>query len=384
MPEGKGGPVVVFSGGGTGGHLYPALALVDALGEVRPDAEIYFLGAERGIESRILPEREIRHRLLPVRGLERGRWFRNLGIVAELVSSVRKARRWFREIRPSLVVVTGGYASGPAGLAAATSGIPLALQEQNSFPGVTNRLLSRWAKQIHLAFPEAERYLRHRPGTDIVDSGNPTRPLAPLSKPEARRRLGLPETGVVVLVIGGSQGSRALNELIVDAVGAVGRGDLVRPDDMALLWISGPTHEESVRARLAPSGGALPEWLFLRGYLNDVEAGLAAADVAVSRAGAMTTSEFMAAGLPSILIPLPTSAEDHQTHNARVLADAGASLHLPQKGLAPEHLWDQILGLTENADLLAEMSGCARRRARPQAARKIAARIARLLPERAS
>ncbi len=375
------GPVVVFAGGGTGGHLYPSIALAESLGHIRPDVRPIFLGAERGVEARVLPERGLPHRLFSVRGLDRSRRLANLGVVLDLARATGKARAWFREIEPALVTVTGGYAAAPGAAAALLGGIPMVLQEQNSHPGVTTRLLSRWARQIHLAFPEAEGQLRRGRSTTVYDSGNPIREFEPLSKPEARRRLQLPEAGSVVYAVGGSQGSRALNDLLLAAVSAIRRGALERPDHLNLLWVTGPSHLEGVRNAL-DAEGECPAWVHLRGYMDDVEAAVAAADLAISRAGAMTTSEYLAAGLPAILVPLPTSAEDHQSHNARVLEKAGVAIHLPEKDLTPERLWDAVLGLTENVDRLAEMAAKARGRARPHAAREIATRMAELLPPR--
>ncbi len=377
--RGAAGPVVVFAGGGTGGHLYPSLALAESLGRIRPDMRAVFLGAERGVEARVLPDRGLPHRLFRVRGLDRSRLLANVGVAFDLARATSQARRWYREIEPALVTVTGGYAAGPGAAAAVMGRIPIVLQEQNSRPGITTRILSRWARQIHLAFPEAEGQLARGRRAKVYDSGNPIREFEPLAKPEARRRLGLPESGSLVYVVGGSQGSKALNDLFVGAVGAIGRGELERPGHLQLLWVAGPTHEASVRDAL-DEGGARAPWVHLRGYMDDVEAALGAADLAVSRAGAMTTSEYLAAGMPAILVPLPTSAEDHQAHNARALEAAGAALHLPQGDLTPERLWDTILGLTENVDRLVDMAACARRRARPHAAREIAARMAELLP----
>ena len=158
------------------------MALAEALERERADVTSVFLGSERGVESRILPERGLPHRLFPVRGLERSKLFANVGIVLEFAGSVRKVRSWFKEISPALVVATGGYASAPWGLAASRMRIPLVLQEQNSYPGATTRLLSRWATQIHLAFPEAERHLKVRTRARVFDTGNPIRSFDPLSK----------------------------------------------------------------------------------------------------------------------------------------------------------------------------------------------------------
>jgi UDP-N-acetylglucosamine--N-acetylmuramyl-(pentapeptide) pyrophosphoryl-undecaprenol N-acetylglucosamine transferase len=188
-------PVVVFSGGGTGGHLYPALALADALGRIRPGVRCFFVGAEGGLEARVLPERGLEHLLLPVRGIHRGRRFAALGVAPALATSVVRVVGLFRSLSPEVVVVTGGYAGGPAGIAAGVMKIPLVLQEQNAVPGITVRTLSRWAEHVHLAFPEAASFLPVAPGPRVWISGNPVRPACVLPRRDARQALGLPEEG---------------------------------------------------------------------------------------------------------------------------------------------------------------------------------------------
>ena len=192
------GPAVVFAGGGTGGHLYPALALADELVRQRPDVRLFFLGARRGIEARVLPERSLEHRLLPVRGVRRGEWWSNLGVPFALASSLATTFGVHRRIRPELVVVTGGYAGAPAGLVAALMGTPLVLQDQNAWPGVTTRFLSRWAAQVHLAFAEALPELPTRAQKVALVSGNPIRALPddPPDRRDALLRLA-PINGVV-------------------------------------------------------------------------------------------------------------------------------------------------------------------------------------------
>lgn len=370
--------VAVFSGGGTGGHLYPALALAEALEAVRPDVAPVFVGAERGIEARILPERGLEHLLLPVRGLSRTNPLANLGVLRALGGSLARVREAFRRWRPALVVVTGGYAGGPAGIAARTMGIPLALQEQNAEPGLTTRLLARWARQIHVAFPEARERLPRSARERVSISGNPVRPPRPVARDEARRRLGVPGDGTLVLVVGGSQGSVALNRLVLEGVRGVGEGRLLRPLGLRVLWSTGPAHLEGVTTGLETIGS--PEWVHPVGYLDDMPSALAAADLAVSRAGAMATSEFLAWGLPSVLVPLPTAAADHQSRNAEALATAGAALHLPQAGLEPQALWTAMARLAADPDRRAAMARAAGERGRPGAAREIANALASLLP----
>lgn len=369
---------VVFSGGGTGGHLYPALALAEALVARRPDVRPFFIGARRGIEARILPDTPYPHLLVDVRGLSRSRPWSNGGVVMQLVRAVRHARESYALREPALTILTGGYAAAPAGIASVTKRVPLVLQEQNSYPGVTTRLLARWAKQVHLAYPEAARHLAKGARAHTINSANPVRAFERIPRAEARHRFGLPAEGTVVLVTGGSQGARGLNRVWLDTIAEVERGGLERPADLRLLWAAGPKNVDSVKADLAERGS--PHWVKLLGYIDDMEAALNAVDLAVSRAGAMTTSEYFMVGLPSILVPLPTSAEDHQTFNALALEEAGAAIHLPEKGLTAPKLWDAVLGLATNPERRASMGQHAFARADRNAADTIAAAVEVLLP----
>ncbi|MBW3534970.1 MAG: UDP-N-acetylglucosamine--N-acetylmuramyl-(pentapeptide) pyrophosphoryl-undecaprenol N-acetylglucosamine transferase, partial [Gemmatimonadetes bacterium] len=223
MHEGD-GVVAVFAGGGTGGHLYPALALANALVELRPDVHPVFVGARRGVEARVLPERGVEHLLLPVRGVDRGAGFSNWRVVPALLHSLQQVGDLFRRRRPEVVVVTGGYAGGPAGLAAILAGVPLVLQEQNSVPGVVTRALSRFAREIHVAFPEVAERLPTRARGRVRVSGNPIEPPRSIDRADARAAFGLDPEGTVALIVGGSQGSRALNEAVLDAVSGVAAG----------------------------------------------------------------------------------------------------------------------------------------------------------------
>ena len=369
---------VIFSGGGTGGHLYPALALAEALVARRPDVRPFFIGARRGIEARILPDTEHPHMLVDVRGLSRSRPWSNGPAALELVRAVRSARQTFMLREPAMTVLTGGYAAAPAGLAAVLRSVPLVLQEQNSYPGVTTRLLARWAKQIHLAYPEAADRLPGAARARTINSANPVRAFESIARADARSRFGLPADGVLVLAVGGSQGAQGLNQRWLDAIAEVENGTLERPEGLRLLWASGPKQESAVREKLKALGS--PAWVHLVGYLEDMEAALNASDMAVSRAGAMTTSEYFMVGLPSILVPLPTSAEDHQSHNARALEEAGASLHLPEGGLTGARLWEAVVALAGNPTRRAEMGRNATARADRNAADTIAAAMEVLLP----
>ncbi len=377
---------VVFSGGGTAGHFHPARNVAKALTEILPGAKPYFVGCEGRIEARELPALGYEHRLLPVAGLRTGRGSGlpaaaagNLRALALLLMGVCRLLPDLREREVRAAVLTGGYACAPAGIAARLLGIPVVLQEQNTHPGRTTRLIARWARQIHVASPEARDALpatvRHR----VRDSGNPIHPLPrPPDRATARRSLGLPARGHLVLVVGGSQGARGLNRATLQALqrGLPEGGPFV-------LWIAGPAHHERMGAKL---GGAADERFRIVPWLDPATMyrALAAADLVVSRAGAMATSEFLAWGLPAILVPLPTAAADHQTANARALEAAGAALHLPEndyagRPLTGERLWAEVDGLLADPGRLASMSRAARARARPDAARAIAASVAELL-----
>ena len=373
---------VVFAGGGTGGHLYPALALGAAIEEARPDVRVSYIGAQRGIEARVLPEKGVEHRLLALEPLRRDKVWQNWKLPVSLARSISSLREQFRADRPDVVVCTGGYASGPAGFAAMLAGVPVALQEQNSYPGLTIRLLSRRARQVHLGFPEAAQHLKPGPRTEIHALGNPiTPPDSSIDRAAARRAFGLSEDAHVLLVVGGSQGAKAMNDALLSALEMVARGELEAPRGLEILWATGPSHLESIEQRLAASPPPVP--VRARGYIDDMPRALAATDFALTRAGAMMTAELQAWGIPMLLVPLPTAAADHQTHNAVALERAGAGIHLRQSVLTAESLWTEVYALANDPERLTEMATIARDRGRPDAARAIAAKLLELVPEAA-
>lgn len=368
--------ITVFSGGGTGGHLYPALALAGALTERRPDVQPFFVGAERGIEARVLPERSLDHLLVPVEGFRRGALLANLRVLHRLLQALSRVGAAFRRLHPRLVVVTGGYAGGPAGLMAALMGIRLVLQEQNSVPGVTTRALSLFAREVHLAFPEAVERLPGPARRKARVTGNPVRPPVGVDRERAVTAFDLDPGRPVVLVVGGSQGSRALNDAVLELVSAV--EDDPHPLVFQILWSTGPGHVGGVKQALGELGD--PQWVRAVGYIEEMPLALAAAHLAVSRSGAMATSEFLAWGLPAILVPFPLAAADHQGRNARALAEAGAAVVIPEAELDGLALLRRLEALVTDKEAMAGMAAAARRRGRPNAAREIAAALDLLLP----
>jgi UDP-N-acetylglucosamine--N-acetylmuramyl-(pentapeptide) pyrophosphoryl-undecaprenol N-acetylglucosamine transferase len=371
------GPVVVLSGGGTGGHLYPALAIADALREARPDVHVVFVGARRGIEARVLPERAEDHLLLPVHGIDRSRPISLVRALGGLSLGLVRVVGLFLRMRPAVVVVTGGYAGAAAGIAAGLMGVPLVLQEQNSVPGAVTKLLTRFAMRVHVAYPEAIGRLPIG-GPRCVVSGNPVRSRSGMARSAARRAFGVPEDVTLTFVSGGSQGSLALNEGLTAYVTQVTQGTIDRPEMLHFLWSTGRKHFPGVRGAL--DGVGSPEWVHALPYIEDMPGALAASDLAVSRAGAMTTAELMNQGLPAILVPLPTAAENHQMYNARALEDAGAARVIPQDELSPSRLAQEIASVTADAGALEVMSARASERAHPRATEEIAGDVATLLP----
>ena len=374
-------PRILFTGGGTGGHLYPAIALAEAFQHHDSEVQVYFVGAQRGVESRVLPQRGLPHTLLPMEPIRRARPWQNWRLLPAMRGSLGGIRKVFADFRPDLVVGTGGYASGPVAGWAVLRRVPVALQEQNSYPGFTTRMLARRASQVHLAFPEAASYLRPGRHTEVIHNGNPIRPPDPsIDRSAARRQFGLAE-GPVVLVVGGSQGSRAINEAVLEEIRGVAAGRLEGPPaGMQILWATGPAHFDAISTAL--EGLGVEGWVKILPYIGEMPAALASADAAISRAGAMALAELCAWGIPSVLVPLPTAAANHQHHNAVALADAGAAVLVPEKELAPGRLWAGLLDLMGDSVRRSAISARARERGRPDAAREIVADLLRLLERR--
>jgi UDP-N-acetylglucosamine--N-acetylmuramyl-(pentapeptide) pyrophosphoryl-undecaprenol N-acetylglucosamine transferase len=361
--------LVVFTGGGTGGHLYPALAIARALRAVRPGVDVLFVGARRGIEQHILPATEFPHALLDLHPYYRSARWRNWRTLRGLAGSWRALGTLFAERPPALVVGTGGYASSATLGWCVAHRRPYVLQEQNSFPGRTIRLFSRGAREIYLGFPECVPRLPATARARAVATGNPVQPPPDPRPPrgDARRHWGFPGTsGRVLLVFGGSQGSSAINAR-VDAWLARGL-----PADVYVIWATGISHFAQYAQRASPQ-------VVVREYLSPIAEAYAACDLALTRAGAMTTAELCAWAIPALLIPLPTAAADHQTANARSLAAAGAARWLAERDATPERLGDEVRALLGDPAALESLAAGARARARPDAAHQIATRIAALL-----
>jgi UDP-N-acetylglucosamine--N-acetylmuramyl-(pentapeptide) pyrophosphoryl-undecaprenol N-acetylglucosamine transferase len=354
---------ILIAGGGTGGHLMPALAIAGALRELNPDVEPVLVGAERGVEAKVLPEREYRFHLLPTEPIYRRQWWKNYRWPIIAATLARRIGRLLDDERPAAVLGTGGYASGPVVYFAARRGIPTAIQEQNAFPGLASRWLSRRVRHAYLGLPELRTMLHFGPRTQVFDTGNPVVPPTPERRAASVVRFGIVPGRPVVLVTGGSQGALPINRAVA---GWLASG---RAAGTTVLWVTGRgTHPEFAGLHQPPDVHVID-------FLDPMADAYAVADLVVSRAGMITVAELCAWGLPSILIPLPTAAADHQTHNARVLTEAGAAELLQQQELTPATLGDRIERLLSDAPLRRQIAEAARSRGRPHASHDIASNL---------
>ena len=363
---------IVFAGGGTGGHLYPAIAIARALVRANPDIKPFFVGAERGIEREILPRTEFPYLLLDLHPLYRPAFWNNWKTAWGGVSAWRKVKAMAQQDPPALIVGTGGYAAGIMLAYGVANRVRIVQQAGDSYPGLTARTFSRWSYEIYLNFPEAARVLRaHHPGS-LIDTGAPIEP-PPSPRPDrqtARWRWGFPRSdGKVLLIYGGSQGSLAINRVVAQWIE---RG---LPANLSVIWGTGRSTYDQFKQYQSAS-------VRVCDYLSPIADAYAAADLALARAGAMTTAELFAWGIPAVLVPLPTAAADHQTTNAKTLARAGAAVHLPQAELTVERLDGAMRRLLEDPAALSSLANAAMTRARPNAAADIARRILALLDAR--
>lgn len=362
---------ILIGGGGTGGHVFPAIAIADALKENNPGMEFLFVGASGKLEMEKVPEAGYSIEGLPVAGFQRRLTLKNITFFYKLFISMIRSRRIIRTYNPDLAVGVGGYASGPILKAAARKGIPTLIQEQNSYAGVTNRLLARSARTICVAYENMERYF---PADRIVITGNPVRQylLNLQEKPEeAFNEFEIEKGKKICLVVGGSLGARTLNHSFMEGLDKLNRENLV------VLWQCGKYYQEDVEEKVRAS--ALKN-IRVMPFISRMDLAYGMADIIVSRAGAITISELCIVGKPVILVPSPNVAEDHQTHNAESLVSRNAAL-MVRDADARELLLDRMLGLMENMDEQEKLSKNIKQLGIVDASQRIAAEAELILAE---
>lgn len=338
---------ILISGGGTGGHIFPAVSIADEIRRREPDADIRFVGALGRMEMERVPAAGYPIEGLPVAGFDRKRLWRNIPVLFKLWKSMRKARRIVRDFAPDIAIGVGGYASGPVLKAAQRRDVPTLIQEQNSYPGVTNKLLAKKAGAICVAYPDMERYF---PADRIITTGNPIRHAlleCKLTQAEAKRKLGFDPEKPLVVALGGSLGARTINESIEASL------PMLAEKGIDLLWQTGKLYADECAPKAAPYPNVKA-----MAFVDDMGAAYAAADLVVARAGAGTISEIEALGRPSILIPSPNVAEDHQRHNAEALATRDAAVMILDAD-ARQRLSDAIAALINDPQRLGQIAGAA-------------------------
>ena len=310
---------IVISGGGTGGHIFPAVSIANAIKTLCPDAKILFVGALGRMEMTRVPAAGYEIKGLPVRGLIRPLWSpKNIGVLIDYLKSKRQVRAIIRDFRPMVAVGVGGYASGATLDAAASMGIPCLIQEQNSYAGMTNKHLAAKAEKICVAYDGMERFF---PADKIVKTGNPVRQAlleSNITREEALATFGLAPGKKTILLVGGSLGARTVNESVLSHL------DLVRESDVQFIWQTGKYYNASIMERLAKEPKM--DNLVVTDFISDMAAAYKAADLVISRAGASSISEFCLIGKPVVLVPSPNVAEDHQTKNAMALVNRDAAI----------------------------------------------------------
>lgn len=362
----------LISGGGTGGHIFPAVSIANALRELDPEADILFVGALGRMEMERVPSAGYRIIGLPVRGFNRAQPWKNISVLIDLVRSMVKARRIVREFRPDAGVGVGGYASGAAMKVAARMGVPIILQEQNGFAGVTNKLLRNDARLICVAYEGMERFF---PAEKIMLTGNPVRQnLVAMPRQEAIAALNeefgsrLSADRKTLLVIGGSLGARTINNAIAEGV------ERLLAQGVQVIWQTGKTYYEHCRAVADRLGS---EGLVCTTFVSNMAAAYAAADLVISRAGASSISELCLLGKPSVLVPSPNVAEDHQTHNAMALVRRDAAV-LVRDQEADEQLIERASVLIADDEQLARLHTNVLTLAQSDSARRIATEVMRI------
>ena len=311
---------VIISGGGTGGHIFPAVSIANAIKAMHPDAKILFVGALGRMEMQCVPAAGYEIKGLPIQGFDRKNLLKNVKVLFMIWKSQRMAKKIIKEFQPQVAVGVGGYASGPTLNKAAAMGIPCLIQEQNSYAGVTNKLLAKKASKICVAYEGMERFF---PAEKILLTGNPVRQQlleTAQTKAEASRSFGLDATKKTILIVGGSLGARTINESVLKHL------DVIRQNDIQFIWQTGKYYYNQIMEQLAKEPKV--DNLIVTDFISDMGAAYKVADLVVSRAGAGSISEFCLLGKPVILVPSPNVAEDHQTKNALALVNKNAALYV--------------------------------------------------------
>lgn len=360
---------IIISGGGTGGHIFPAVSIANAIKAKHPEAKILFVGAEGRMEMQRVPAAGYDIKGLPIKGFNRANLLKNVSVLMKLWKSLRMARTIIKDFKPQVAVGVGGYASGATLYECSRMGIPCLIQEQNSYAGVTNKLLSKRAKKICVAYEGMERFF---PADRIIMTGNPVRQNVldtPLTEEEARKSFGLNPTKKTILLVGGSLGARTINRAVLEHL------NLVEGSNVQFIWQTGKYYHQSILDEM--KGKNIPN-LKIIDFISDMGAAYKAANLVISRAGASSISEFQLIGKPVILVPSPNVAEDHQTKNAMALVNKNAALFVKDIE-APDTLLEMAIRTVSDNEKLNELSENVKKMGLQNSAEVIADEVMKLI-----
>ena len=360
---------VIISGGGTGGHIFPAISIANAVKALCPEAKILFVGALGRMEMQRVPAAGYEIKGLPICGFDRKHLLKNVKVLFKIWKSQRMAKK-IKDFKPQVAVGVGGYASGPTLNKAASMGFPCLIQEQNSYAGVTNKLLAKKAAKICVAYDGMERFF---PADRIIKTGNPVRQSlidATISREDALRSFGLDPNKKTILLVGGSLGARTINESVIQHL------DLVHSSNVQFIWQTGKYYFGDIKAQLADLDSKMSN-LIVTDFISDMGAAYRAADLVISRAGASSISEFCLIGKPVILVPSPNVAEDHQTKNAMALVNVDAALYV-RDSEAPDQLLPLAIETVNDEQKLESLKQNILKLALPDSAEIIAKEVIKL------
>lgn len=340
---------IIMTGGGTGGHIYPAIAIAEKIKEENPHAEILFIGTERGLEKDLVPQNGYPIKFITVSGFNRKNLIKNFKVVKDLLKGSRQARTILKEFAPDAVIGTGGYVCGPVVRAAHKLGIRTFIHEQNAFPGVTNKMLEKYAEKVFIGFEAAGKYFKNK--DKLILTGNPVRKdFFNSNKSIARKSINASDGDFIVLCFGGSRGAGKINDAMLEVVESLNGVQKV-----SLYFVTGASYYQSIVERLANRGFKNSGNIYIEKYIYNMQDYLTAADLVISRSGALTVSEITVCGKASILIPSPNVTGNHQYHNAKAVADKGGAVIMEEKDLSAEALLSIISDFKANPQKLKRM-----------------------------
>ena len=363
---------VVLSGGGTGGHIYPAVAVARQLESEDADSVFLYIGGKRGLESKLVPQENLPFQAIDITGFRRKLSIDNVKTVMRFLKGVKTSKAMLREFKPDVVVGTGGYVCGPVVYAASKLGIPTLIHEQNAIPGLTNRFLSRYADTVAVSFEGTEPAF---PGAgNVIYTGNPRATSVMKANPQRGfASLGIPEDSTVVLVVGGSGGAKAINRAMIEMAPLVGKGNGVH-----YVYVTGESYFEETRKAVRETLGGLPNWLHVLPYVHNMPEVLACTSLIVNRAGASFLAEITALGIPSVLIPSPNVTNNHQEANARALEREGAAVVLLEQDLSGGALFTAVQSIIGADVVRSRMSEASRRLGKRDSAALVVGELRRL------